>query len=295
MSEIGPITIPIRVAEIPENHTAEAYQAAASVLATALEFEQPVAALSQDIQLHDIERYLPHPKRQAGTFGTASIDDFVQYISANAGADGSAGSTLLIDEDKLAAIAILDFGSRQLPGHKNLKAILTLETTSTLLAFKKLAEKTEVGQREFAEFIEGHFGNCEFYRESGDALGVIDTKAALKAIGSVDAERIKRSNSTVAPLSASASTFEQITISDATASLPTRMVFTCAWRYGLPEVSVSCRIRILADEESSKVGFCIDPIDMNAAKRQSAQDLQKILRERLQSEAVSIYLGSFQP
>lgn len=104
-------------------------------------------ALPEGVTIHDFEPFFEARRRFRGTFLTKSVDSFVSYL------EGTSGATCFIDQDRMAALSILDLGTEDAPGHCDHRAILTLDPTPIYAAVKEINGKP-MDQRGLAEWME---------------------------------------------------------------------------------------------------------------------------------------------
>ncbi len=162
-----------------------------------------VTALHQDMQVHDLEKYLPHRRRQRGAFSTPYVQPFCQYAQAHA----DRGATVFVDAGEMAATAVLDLGSIEAPGHADHSARLQLKRAAAFDALEQFAGRTHK-QQAVAEFFEDwapHVGLEFFHGDASITLG-----QALAAVRRITIESARKVDSEQQQLSANRTAFESV-------------------------------------------------------------------------------------
>ena len=162
-----------------------------------------VTALHQDMQVKDLEAYLPQRRRQRGTFATAYVQPFCQYAQVHA----DKGATVFVDAADMTAHAALDLGSIEAPGHVDHHARLQLKRTAAFDALLQFSGRTHK-QQAVAEFLEDwapHVGLEFFHGAESITLG-----QALAAVRRITIESARKVDSEQQQLSANRTAFESV-------------------------------------------------------------------------------------
>ena len=234
-----------KLAEIIQQN--QEINAAAAALAAAPDATQAAAALPEHFKLHDLERYQPQRRRMAGMFETRSIEPFAKYVAQHA----DAGATVFVDADNMAALAVLDLGTTEAPGHADNRAKLAPRKTAAYRALQGIAH-TARSQKAMAEFFEDWNGiaRMQFFAEDApDGHGEeIPVRRAIAALRAVDIKVTNGMEGRVEQLSSSLSAFEQVKASSKD-TLPATIYFTCQPYADLAERTFVLRLSVSAGEK----------------------------------------------
>ena len=162
-----------------------------------------LTALHQDVTVHDLEKHLPHRRRQRGMFSTPYVQPFCQYAQAHA----DKGATVFVDAGEMAATAVLDLGSIEAPGHADHSARLQLKRAAAFDALQQFDGRTHK-QQAVAEFFEDwapHVGLEFFHGTESITLG-----QALAAVRRITIESARKVDSEQQQLSANRTAFESV-------------------------------------------------------------------------------------
>ena len=189
-----------------------------------------VVALPSHYEKHDLEQYQPNRRRARGSMETPSLPSFAAYTKQHA----EAGATVFIDDHDFKANAVLNLGTPEFPGHADNRATLAPRATAAYAALKAIQGNAR-SQKDVAEFLEDWSDCIKCFRENDE----VPNAKAIAAIRSVTIEAMRKLENTEQQLSASRSTFENVSASS-TQPLPTHIYFTC-----LPYVDLSERTFVL--------------------------------------------------
>ena len=259
------------------------HQAEEAIKAALRREKQSAVALPDSFQVLDLEKFQPTRRRLCGTLQTSSEQHFVSYCQQNK----EAGAIVTIDADEMLAVAHLNFGTTEAPGHADNLARLDYQKTAEYLALLRMTDRN-VSQRELAEFLEdfAHLIKC-----FDDAGGEIALGHAVAAVRKVTIESLSNTDSEVNSLQESRSTFESIKASSKQ-PLPVRISFTCTPYFGLPERKFSCRLTVAAGEKAPRMGLAL--IHRELHKQEMAEQAVHQLSAELGSE-MPVYVGSYKP
>jgi uncharacterized protein YfdQ (DUF2303 family) len=138
--------------------------------------------------LHDVESHLSTRRRARGAMTTSSAPDFAAYTLAHK----EPGASVFINADNMAAVAVLNLGTPEAPGHADNLAQLKPKRTAAYTALLSVANGTPLKQSQVAEFIED-------WRDSivcshGDET--VPTTQAIAAVRSITIEELRKMEST---------------------------------------------------------------------------------------------------
>ncbi len=237
--------------------------------------------LPSDFQTHDFERFLQTRRRARGTMTTSSVPAFADYIKTHA----EEGATCFIEQDKMTAVAVLNLGVPDAPGHADNRAVLAPKKTAAYLSLLKVAHGRGITQKEAAEFLEDWPALIQCFNEGEE----VTPPKAIAAIRKITIEGLKKLESAEQQLSASRSTFEQVTASS-TETLPTFIYFKCVPFHGLIERTFVLRLGILTGGQTPSIALRI----INAEKHDEdmAAELAYLVAESI-GDATPVLVGSY--
>lgn len=177
--------------------------AAHNAVTDAITTDVGVTALHQDIKVRDLEDYLPHRRRQRGTFSTAYVDPFCEYAKTHA----DDGATVFVDASEMTAHAVLDLGSVHAAGHADHHARLQLKRTAAFDALLQFSGRTHK-QQAVAEFFEDWAPHARMEFFHGDEA--ITLKQAIAAVRRITIDSVRKVDSEQQQLSANLSAFESV-------------------------------------------------------------------------------------
>lgn len=221
----------------------QAISAATAVINEAMfHCDRPVA-LPADFELHDLEHYMEHRRRQRGAMTTRFIAPFAAYAAAFS----EDGATVFVDPEDMSATAVLNLGTADAPGHADNTAKLTPQKTAAYKALLQLCGMQR-SQRDVAEFLEDWAAHIECF----DAEGAIKTAQAIAAVRKITIESAQQIESEEKSLSASRSAFESIKATSKE-PLPTTICFTCAPYADLGARTFALRLGVLTTDKIPKL------------------------------------------
>lgn len=193
-------------------------------------------ALPEHFKLHDLEDSAEHRRRARGTFRTTSVASLVRYVKEHR----EEGASVFVDEAEMRATAVLNLGTHERPGHTDNRAQVDLKKTAayaSLLAIHGSARK----QAELAEWMEdwAQHAYMEFF--AGDEE--VSAKQAVAAVRRITVESVSKLESEEQQLSATRSTFENVTATSRE-KLPTTIHFACKPYQELPEREFVLRLSV---------------------------------------------------
>ena len=243
----------------------------------------PVAALPQDYDLHNLEKYMPHRNQLRGTMRTNHINEFVKYHEEHL----SEGTQCFIQPDDMTAKTIFDIGTLTHPGHCVHQAVIALKATAPFSALLSVNDKRQ-GQKELAEWIEDYAENLQIFTSSGE---VIESAVASAAIRNMKFEVKTGRESTVDDFSQHQSEYESMAVKTMEEfPMPAVFKFTCVPYLGLPERKFEMRMSTIGNEV---LILRIKKIEQHT--EEMGEEFQAILIEKFKSKDLELetFIGSF--
>lgn len=239
-------------------------------------------ALPDDFKVHDLEAMLPHRRRARGSMQTAYVAPFAQYATAYA----APGATVFVDSEHMAATAVLDLGTTQVPGHADHRAKLQPTKTAAYAALLGINGRAQ-GQQQLAEFLEdwGSTARLQFFGAEGEAT----PGKALAAIRRITIENLRKVESEEAQLSANRTAFESVKASSQE-PIPTTIYFACKPYADLQERTFVLRLSILTGEKAPMLVLRIQ--NLEAHTEEMGNELAGLVRAAI-GDALPVLLGSY--
>jgi uncharacterized protein YfdQ (DUF2303 family) len=255
--------------------TIQALQAQRTIEAAAttvggVDLTHGLAALPDNMTVHDLERHLQHRRRMRGQLATGCLDSFCAYVLKH-----EEPGAMVFVSDQMSAKAVLNLGNEEHPGHADHTAALELKMLPAHKALLDLANRGAVLQREFAEFLEDWAPFIKLQSNGAE----MDLSKAVAAVRKLTIEQTKKAQHTSQALSESRSTFEQIEASSET-PLPTGLVFECQPYHPLKNYAISARIAILTGTGEAPA-FKLHLIRYEEKREEMAAELCEMVKQRL--------------
>lgn len=260
---------------------AESISAASTAVEIGLVQNNGALALPEDFKLHDLEPYLPSRRRMRGSMTTTTANDFGAYVKKNA----EAGAMVFVDKNNMHAVAVLNLGTTDAPGHCDNKATFKAERTAAYHALLSFVGANARKQVEVAEFFEDWADLLAFRNDSGE----VPLAKAIGAVRNLTIEASKKLNATEGNLSATRSTFESV---QATSEdpIPTYVTFTTEPYFGLQSRAFVLRVSILTTGEKPLLSLRI--IKQEQHDEEMAQELAELVRGVV-DEGFPVAIGTF--
>lgn len=234
--------------------------------------------------LHNLEKYLPAPRRFRGLFSTANIGSFVEYALEQ----GDFLPTVFIDTENspLSARAIFNLGTNEYPQHAEHTSSLMLKDTPELAAVKKIV-RAQLTQAELHDFIEDfqHMLVCKAQDE------VLHVSAALAAVRNVTISAAASATHQEHDFGASRSAMDEVEAKSGTGRLPGFIECTFVPHLGLSEITARLRVSVITSSEKPR--FQLRWVQQELQEQKIGEELQDILTVRLQDSAAGIFMGRF--
>lgn len=241
-----------------------------------------VTALPNDYSIHDLEKFLPNRRRARGTMATTSVVAFAAYCDSHK----EEGAAVFVNQDSMIAVAVLNLGVPEVPGHADNRAQLETKKTAAYNAMLNVASGRALKQTEVAEFLEDWPGQVQCFNDQG---GVTLPKA-IAAVRKITIEAMRKQESSEQQLSASKSAFESV---QATSSepLPTTLYFTCVPYHGLSSRQFVLRLGVQTGGDKPAITLRV----VNA--EQHAEDMAAELVHLVAAEigdSMPVLIGQYQ-
>lgn len=241
-----------------------------------------IVALPDNFALHDVEQHMEWRRRLRGTMTTSSVPDFAAYALAHQ----EPGASTFINADNMAAVAVLNLGSPQEPGHADNAAKLQPKRTAAYAALMAHANGMPLKQAQVAEFIED-------WRDAivcmhGDET--IPTSQAIAAVRSITIEALRKQENVEQQLSATRSAFESVQASSIH-KIPTLLQFVCMPYVGFASRKFDVRISI---QTGDKPALVLRIVKQEWHAEDMANELAALVRNALQG-AMPVMVGTYTP
>jgi uncharacterized protein YfdQ (DUF2303 family) len=248
-----------------------------------------VFALPDNFKIHDPEGYQARRRRMRGTMKTSSAKNFADYTVDHS----EEGSSVFVDANNMQAVAVLNLGTTNSPGHCDNRAVFVPPKTSAFEALLSMASGSQKRQSDVAEYLEDWANHVRCENEAGQEIPV---KHAVAAVRKITIEGTRRQENSEGQLSASRSTFEQVQAKGAD-NLPVVIDFTCEPYLGLKTRTFRARISILTTDKPALI--------LRIAKKQQheeemANELANLIEQHMReseadfaSERIPVLLGEY--
>lgn len=264
---------------IKELTKAQAISAADEAISNKVE---SVTALPSDFEVHDLEKYLQYRRRARGTMTTDSINDFAAYAQANKEEEGSC---VFINQDSMQAVAVLNLGSPEIPGHTDNRAVLSTKKTAAYTALLNVANGRGLKQTEVAEFLEDWPAELSCFSEGGP----LTMPKAITAVRNITIEAMRKQASSEQQLSASRSAFESVQATSAE-TLPTTIYFKCVPYHYLESREFVLRLGIQTGGDKPLITLRIVTAEKHA--EEMADELLGLVTKHI-GEGMPVYIGQY--
>lgn len=208
-------------------------------------------ALPNGYHLKDMEKFGNQPNRFRGHFTTHLIDEFADYLNANA----TENTGIFVDSKKSTAHAIIDMGHGGNPKWGAHKASLTLKPTpefTALTANKDIA----LSQLTIIDLVED-WPECFTFQDGSKDGEVMGLSAAIAAIRKLTLKQASDTTTEVGDFNAAISEFDKIEVNANGAPLPKGFLYTCTPYEGLLQVRFECRLRAMYNDKTVQLKYRI--------------------------------------
>ena len=244
-----------------------------------------VTALPENFKLHDLEKHMSQRRRAIGTMSTTSAQDFANYIKDHA----EAGATVFVSTEAMKAVAVLNLGTPEEPGHADNLAVLDPKKTAAFSALLAIANGHPRSQQDVAEFLEDWPSMVSCYNDEGN----ITNAKAIAAVRKITIEALRKLESEEQSLSASRSAFESVAATSKE-PLPTTIYFTCVPYVGLAERTFVLRLGVLTSGDKPSIVLRIVKAEEHA--EEMGNELAALIADKFSNgdgDAPPVLLGSY--
>lgn len=231
---------------------------------------------------HDLESLLDHRRHARGTMSTNQIESFAAFAGAHKGE----GARVFVDPDTMRAVAVLNLGTDEKPGHADNHAVFSAEKTAAYKALQQISGGQPRSQLTVAEFLEDWSDKILCFREGAQ----IAVGHATAAVRKVTIEAMRKLEATEQQLSASRSTLESISAAS-TVNLPTHIYFTTVPYMGLSERCFVLRLGVLTSGD--KPALNLRTVNQEKHDEEMAVELVELVRKAL-GDSMPAHVGKYE-
>lgn len=267
---------------IQELSHSEAIRAAAEV---ADRFDE--VALPAGFVIHDLEKFNTVRRRARGMMGSTVAADFAAYSKAHA----DPGACVFVDQDAMKAVAVLNLGTSDCPGHADNVAVLNMRKTAAYDDLLRIADGHSKTQTQVAEWMEdwAHMLSASATDSDGQTQP-IKLPHAIAAVRKITIDAARKTESEAASLSASKSTLERITAHSGGLTLPTMIVLTTEPYDGLDSMDIALRLGVVTTGD--KVSIVLRIQKFEALQQEMAQALADLVRKCI-GDSMPVLIGAY--
>lgn len=248
----------------------------------------PVVPMPTNTRLESLEKFLPKPSRFRGSYTTASITSWLDYVKQSQ--IGSDPLQVFVGLKPLLAYAIFDIGTREAPGHGEHTAQVTLEKTPAYTAMLAINGQRQ-SQQQLAEWLEEWRDNLTAIIDiTGAATDTSSIKAAINAVRHIDIKATAEASHKVENFGAQKTALERI---EATSQhlLPWGFDFICPPHKDLTQSTFRLRLALITGDKPQLILRCVN---LETEQEEIAQEFSDTIKTALQDHAgVSVYIGAF--
>lgn len=239
-----------------------------------------VLALPGDFNKHDVENYMPHRRRMRGLFKTKVIADFAAYVATNK----EAGAAVFVDAEErldMSAVAVLNLGTPDAPGHTDNRAKLTLRMTAAYKALGVHANNGCISQVKAVEFVEDWPDCIECFKDNEK----LTNAKAIAALRRITIDSYRKQETVEKSHSASKSAFESVTVNEFE-SLPTHIYFTCVPFQELAKRTFVLRVGVQTSGDKPSISLRVINEELHA--EEMSQEFAGLVRAALKDVPVGV-------
>lgn len=239
--------------------------------------------LPREYGIENLEKFEPHRSRFRGTMTTRNMDTFAEYVEKHCEDD----SVCFVDADRMAASTIFNFGNKELPGHCDNKASLSLLPSVEYEAVLGL-NNTHHSQKDFAEWLEDWASHLIAEDDDGKQL---DMKKAIHSIRRLTIETKTEQNHEEGNFRSKRSAMEDVEAKSKENPLPAFLYFNCTPYPDFNEYVITLRVSVLTGGSAPKLVARI--VSLDSLKNDIAEEFQQKVNKQIDG-FVKTYIGSFQ-
>ena len=268
---------------IKELAQAQAITAASEAIAVSFADDKAIVALPSEFTVHDLEKTLPLRRRARGAMTTSSVTPFAEYVDQHK----EPGATVFVDQDAMTAVAVLNLGTPDQPGHADNIAKMVAKRMASFTALLQHASGQGLAQAKAAEFLEDWPGYFKFFKDAGE----ITAGQAIAAVRKLTIEAMRKLESAEQQLSATRSAFESVSATS-TEPLPTTIYFSCVPYHGLSERQFVLRLGVLTGAKEPAIVLRI--VNKEQHEEEMAAELSELVANNLKDSGVPVMVGRYQ-
>ncbi len=268
---------------IKELAQAEAITAASKAVAGSFEAGKAIVALPSEFTVHDLEKNLPLRRRARGTMTTSNVAHFAEYVDRQ----NEPGAAVFVDQDAMTAVAVLNLGAPDEPGHADNIAKMVAKRMAAFTALLQHVNGQGLAQAKAAEFMEDWPGYFKFFKEATE----ITPGQAIAAVRKLTVEAMRKLESTEQQLSATRSAFESVSATS-TEPLPTTIYFNCVPYYGLRDRQFVLRLGVQTGGKDPAIVLRI--VNKEQHEEEMAAELAELVASSLDASGVPVMVGKYQ-
>lgn len=247
----------------------------------------------KDVNIQDLERFMPWRRRYRGQMVTTQIDQFAEYTNLTSGEVQENGeepgvtAPCFVDPENMTAKVFFDLGTVEHPGHADFTARLDLPKTA---AFEELLGKNgrALSQKELAEWLEDWAPQLKVTAEDGEPLNLPGAVAAVRRI-TIGAK--SESTSEERTFGGRRSAMSEVEAQNKD-TLPAFIEFTCEPYHGLDERTFRLRVSLITGETPKLI---MRIVRLEHHQEEMAKEFREHLIHALDGNLVQTFVGNFQP
>lgn len=277
---------------IQELAQAEAISAAHVSVSKAVQIGDGLTALPDNFKIHDLEPKLATRRRARGKMVTSSVPAFAEYVNTHA----EAGASIFVAQDAMTAVAVLNLGTPDAPGHADNTAVLAPKQTAAYTAMLKIATGAPLPQTTIAEFIEDWADRAECLTGESDndePRPKMAARHAAAAVRRVTIEAMQKLEATEGQLQASRSALESVKATSGDKPLPSFIEFTCEPYHGLKERTFTLRLGVQTGGQKPALVLRIAAKEKH--DEEMADELATLVRQAFDAGTVPCLVGTYSP
>lgn len=271
----------------------EAIKEATEATIGSMQRSDGIVALPENFKVADLEKYMPHRRQMRMNVTTVSLESFLNYVKS-AGVPGvpTDGAAVFVAAKSMEALAIMDLGSGDQPGHCLHKVRFVAQKSDLYAEILEITANSlnkPISQSELAEFLEDFAPSVASM--TGSSGEDISTKSAIFAIRNLTIDKAAKELSVEDKLSASRSSFESVTASGSPGSiLPCIIHFNDQAYEGLDLVTISLRVSVVL-RDGQKPAFKLSIIRHQAMLNDVAEGLHNTISNELDGTGIRVFVG----
>lgn len=239
-------------------------------------------ALPSNFHLHDLEMYREHRRRFRGDMATSVLADFIAFTKNNVAPDQP--TVGFIDARTMGATVFFNLGTKELPGHGDHTATLSLEKTAAYAALLAINGKP-LGQQTLIDWLEDWQDNVRVGGFGGPL------SSAIAAIRKITIAKKTEAESSVENFKATGSVLDEVE-AKSSLGLPEKFVFTAEPYLGLAPREFVLQLRVLTGNAERAPSLVLRINQLEQAQEDIAQEFKAVLFRELDG-AASLYIGGF--